>query len=88
MSATGVGPCRATGRGLAACAFLQLGSPQLWQGACSSSPLLALFGTGQALLVRGPVGLLGRSSEPVIFPSQVVYSSCKAWALAASFGSY
>lgn len=50
MSATDVGLCTATGRGLVSCAFLHLGSLLLWQGVGTSSPLLALFSADWVLL--------------------------------------
>lgn len=63
MSAIDIGFLGATGRGPGACAFLQPGSLQLWQGTCTGHPLLALFGTGKVPLVQAPVGPLVRAVE-------------------------
>ena len=73
MSATDTGLHRATGRGPAACTFLQMGSLQLWQGTCTYIPLLTLSGNRLGIARASPCrSILG----------QEVYSSCREQVLA------
>ena len=73
MSATDTGLHRATGRGPAACTFLQIGSLQLWQGTCTYIPLLTLSGNRLGIARASPCrSILG----------QEVYSSCREQVLA------
>lgn len=77
-STTDINPHRAN----VACALLQQGSPQLWQGACTGSPFLALLSTDQEPLVQAPAGactFLGQGAYSTHVEQALVVLSCLFW---------